>query len=40
MIQALGNVNLGSKNSFSGCPAGSGDGPLGLINGLYVRLVD
>ncbi len=39
-IQALGNVNLGSNNSFSGCPAGSGEGPLGLIKGLYVRLVD
>ncbi len=40
MIQAMGNVNLGSNNSFSGCPAGSGEGPMGLIDGLYVRLVD
>ncbi len=39
-IQAMGNVNLGSNNSFSGCPPGTGEGPTGNISGLYVRLVD
>ncbi len=39
-IQAMGNVNLGSNNSFSGCPPGTGGGPTGNISGLYVRLVD
>ncbi len=39
-IQAMGNINLGSNNSFAGCPPGAGKGPLGNIAGLYVRLVD
>ena len=36
----MGNINLGSNNSFAGCPPGAGKGPLGNIAGLYVRLVD
>ena len=39
-IQAMGNINLGSNNSFSGCPPGTGKGPFGLIAGLFMRLVD
>lgn len=39
-IQAMGNVNLGSDNSFAGCPQGSEGGPDGGLSGLFVRLVD
>ncbi len=39
-IESMGDIALGSNNTYSGCPPGDSMGPQGEISGLVVRLVD
>ncbi len=39
-IESMGDIALGSNNTYSGCPPGDSMGPQGEISGLIVRLVD
>ncbi len=39
-IQSMGDIALGSNNTYSGCPPGSTEGPEGEISSIVVRLVD
>ncbi len=39
-MQSMGDIALGSNNTYSGCPPGDSEGPEGEISSLVVRLVD